>query len=213
MEVLLAVVIAVLVLFLTFGPIMRTSRRVELDPSVFTQATGRMLFRHPESGDRPILISLYNDPVNQQANHWSDEVVAATVELLTSPKRFAEWASVSMVGVQRSDGELVGLATLGTENGVDRQGLSIGLQMVPEFRGQGMATELLAAMICSTRELTDGDIWIGTATTNDAIVHMMESLGYEPDADQSPYLAPDGSEVPSRWYRVGRGARPPRFGL
>lgn len=211
MEILLAVAIAGLVLFLAFGPIMRTARRVELDPSVFTATTGRMLFRNPEAADRQTLIGLYNDPVTQAANHWNEDVVKTTVELLRSPTGFAEWASVSMVGVRRSDGEMVGLATLGTESGPGREGLSIGLQMVPAFRGQGYATELLAAMISSTRELTDGDVWIGTATDNEPIIHMMKSLGYAPEANTAPYAAPNGTAVASHWYQVGAGAPAPDF--
>lgn len=212
MAVFLAVAVAALVLLLAFGPIIRTSPRVELDPSVFTATTGRMLFRQPEASDRPTLLALYNDPVNQQANHWSDDVVASTVEMLTSPKQFAEWASVSMVGVQRSDGEIVGLGTLGNEDSHGRNGLSIGLQMIPEFRGQGLATELLAAMICATRALTDGEVWVGTATTNQRIVHMMDTLGYTAEPHVSGYRAPDGTTVASYWYRVGAGGPPPDFG-
>lgn len=209
---LLLVLVGVIVLFLTFGPILRRpDNRFVINPHALTTPTGRLLFRHPEQGDLGVLDALYGDPESVEANFWDADSVAATREMLHNNERFEPWAQMSLVGVDAASGLVVGLATLSTEDGPERQGLSIGLQMVPAHRGRGLATELLAAMISATRDLTEGEVWIGTSITNHPVRHMMDRLGYTAEPSGSPYAAPDGTLVESNWFRVGRGSTPPRF--
>ena len=212
MSLLLGLLVAAIVLFITFGPILRRGApTIVLDGSVFRDKSGRLDFRNPHMVDLEALETLYADPELQAVNHWDDATIDEMMTTLHNKRSFDAWARTALVGIRRKDDRVVGLATLGTETTEDRSGLSIGLQMLPEYRGEGLATELLAAMITSTRALTDGPVWIGTSTTNHAIRHMMESLGYQPEPGAAPYTAPDGTLVESHWYRVGEDAPPPVF--
>ena len=212
MSLLLGLLVAAIVLFIAFGPILRRGApKVALDPGAFRDKSGRLDFRHPHLIDLEALETLYTDPELLAVNHWDDATTDEMMNTLHNKRSFDAWARTALVGVRRKDDTVVGLATLGVEEGNDRTGLSIGLQMLPEHRGEGLATELLAAMITSTRSMTDGPIWVGTSTTNHAIRHMMESLGYEAEPGAAPYAAPDGTLVESHWYRVGADAPPPVF--
>ncbi|MEM7095808.1 MAG: GNAT family N-acetyltransferase [Actinomycetota bacterium] len=212
MSLLLGILVAAIVLFIAFGPIVRRGApRIALEPSTFRDRSGRLEFRHPHLVDIDELETLYTDPEAQAANQWDDASVDQMLATLHDRRRFEPWARTSMVGVRRRDDVVVGLATLSTEDSDGRSGLSIGLQMLPQYRGEGLATELLAAMIAATRALSDGEIWIGTATNNDAIIHMMDSLGYEPEPGSAPYTAPNGTKVDAHWYQVGAGAPEPDF--
>lgn len=212
MSLLLGLLVAAIVLFIAFGPILRRGApKIVLDPSAFRDKSGRLDFRNPHMVDLEALETLYADPELQASNHWDEATVESMMTTLHHRRSFDAWARTALVGVRRKDDTVVGLATLGIENSGDRKGLSIGLQMLPEYRGEGLATELLAAMITSTRAMTDGPVWIGTSITNHAILHMMSSLGYVPEPAASPYQAPDGTLVESHWYRVGVDAPPPVF--
>ena len=212
MSLLLGLLVAAIVLSIAFGPILRRGApKVALDAGAFRDRSGRLDFRHPHMVDLEALETLYADPELKAVNHWDDATVESMLHTLHDRRSFDAWARTSLVGIRRKDDTVVGLATLGTENADGRSGLSIGLQMLPEHRGEGLATELLAAMITSTRALTDGPVWIGTSITNHAIMHMMSSLGYVPEPGATPYEAPDGTLVESHWYRVGADAPPPVF--
>ncbi len=212
MSLLLGLLVAAIVLFVAFGPILRRGApKIVLDGSAFRDKSGRLDFRNPHLVDLEALERLYADPELQASNHWDTATVDSMLNTLHNKRSFEAWARTALVGVRRKDDAVVGIATLGVENTRDRKGLSIGLQMLPEHRGEGLATELLAAMITSTRAMTDGPIWIGTSITNHAITHMMSSLGYVPEPSASPYRAPNGTLVESYWYRVGVDAPPPVF--
>lgn len=212
MSLLLGLIVAAIVLFIAFGPVLRRrAPTVALDPDTFKTRSGRLSFRHPTLADLDVLEQLYLDPELQADNHWTPETVDGVLATLHDPRTFRPWAWTSLVGVRRRDDTVIGLGTLSTESAPGRTGLSIGLALLPEHRGEGFGTEFLAAMITATRALTEGPVWVGTSITNHAVQHMMANLGYVPEPGAAPDTAPDGTLVESYWYQVGADAPEPVF--
>ena len=190
-----------------------------LDPSTVAGLGGRLTIRPPSPSDRRALERIYRDRDNQAAHGWSDGTVAELVRELRVPRVFEGLTRSALVGVRRDTFDVIGLATLQAHRSHDdRLGLSIGLSTLPEHRGQGLAIELLAAMIIASRALVatadDGEpfpLWVGTSTTNESVQRMMSSLGYQPDGPAVPHTTPAGITLDSYWYDVGHNAAPPRF--
>jgi len=212
MGVLLGLLIAAIVLVIAFGPIVRQRRPpFALDVESFSDRSGRLDFRHPSIEDLSAIEALYLDPELRSVNHWDDATLEEALHTLHDPRTFRVFAWTALVAVRRRDDTVVGMANLSTESGSGRSGFAIGIQLLPEHRGQGLGTELLAAMITATRAMTDGEIWVGTALNNHAMHHMMANLGYTPQADVGSYTAPDGTAVESYWYQVGGSVPPPAY--
>ena len=210
--VLLALFVGAVVLFVTFGPIMRRgTSRFDINVHALEHPSGRLRFRHPGPNDVSFLEGLYEDPVAIEANFWDDESLEQTRSMLRDPELYGPWCSQSLLAIDVDTLAPVALGTLGVEQADGRHGLSIGLQVAADQRGKGYATESLAAMIAATRAATDVEIWVGTSITNHPVLHMMERLGSSPEAGSAPYTAPDGTLVESRWYRVGGDTPDPRF--
>ena len=190
-----------------------------LDPTTFATPSGRLLVRPPAPSDRRAIERIYRDDGNRAAHGWSDSTVDELVRELSTPRRFKGLARSSLVGVRRDTYDVIGMTTLrGRRSANDRLGVSIGLSTLPEHRGQGLAIELLATTITAARAHVAAagrdsqiPVWVGTATTNEAVQAMMSSLGYRPEADSEPYTAPDGQTFDAYWYQVGLDAEPPRF--
>ena len=190
-----------------------------LDAATFAAQSGRLNIRPPSPSDRRELHRIYDDPGNQAAHGWTAKTVAELHRDLWAPSAFDGLTRTALVGVRRDTYEIIGLATLQRRRGTGAGlGLSIGLSTLPEHRGQGLAIELLAAMITAARAyVATADngkpfpLWVGTATTNEHIQSMMASLGYQRDDESVPYAAPNGETFETFWYQVGLDTDPPRF--
>lgn len=182
----------------------RRTRSRGFDHALARSALPELRLRKPEPADVDQLVALSREPHTMAANRWGFEDAERHEDFLRSD-RFDTFARVSLVAeLTANPGEIVGVGSLDLRPETTQP--SIGIHVAADHGEQGFGTELMAAMINLTQQVSPGPAWVGTAVDNAAMQHIMAKLGYEPDETMVPFRGSDGSLVESLWYQVGTQA-------
>lgn len=173
----------------------------DLDP--IRNLSADLSFRAPTVDDRSVLHEIMNDADVIEAHRLTPADRERWKLIIDDPEisawRRAEW----IVGVERSSGEIVGLATVGpTPSGYS--GLSIGLLMRAGYRRSGYGTQLAAAMIIVMQHTYRFDVWAFTSPENQAVIRILERLGYEAEPELVQFEASDDESHDHLAYGCGR---------
>ena len=139
----------------------------------------RLAFRPPEPADRSFYLEMVNDPTAAIANGWSPMESRNVEARFDDPVKFGLLQQSELVAVVTNSSVPVATVTFSTSP-LDREGArSIGVQVHPDWRGQGYGRDAMAGAIVFLR-VEDQPIHVGTRTTNVGMRKIMEQLGYEP---------------------------------
>ncbi|MFJ8014799.1 GNAT family N-acetyltransferase [Streptomyces sp. NPDC096339] len=102
-----------------------------------------------------------------------------------------------LVAVDRATGRVAGASSLTpAEDG------SLGLQLAPAYRGQGLGTEVVAATArFGHAHFGLRSVRAGAETSNDNCRRALDAAGFEPCDGPSRHTLPDGRVIDSAWYR------------
>lgn len=167
--------------------------------------TARLQIRRPRHNDSVWFAATIDDEVMRE-NGWTDRIRA---EQITAIERgFSPYDREQLLITTRSDGAVVGAVAVRL---VDEQSRTceLGWHIGPRFRGNGYASEAVAAFVDALHDAGSAEIAIGTAESNTAVRRICAKIGATV-TESRPHELADGSTIASVWYRHTRAPIQPK---
>ena len=117
-------------------------------------------------------------PLTKQFAHRFDERECRAAEAHWREHAFGHWALL-----ERQTGDFVGSAEVhfaypGVE-GISTDEVEVGIEILPDYQGQGYATEALAAMVADAWRRTNADHLVAYTPPDHAVsITLMKKLGF-----------------------------------
>jgi RimJ/RimL family protein N-acetyltransferase len=116
------------------------------------------------------------------------------------PSVFPDGKRMPLAAVDPSGRWLVGGIWFTPETG------EVGGSLAPAFRGRGLGTALFAgAAEFGHHHLGVASVLAGTESGNAACIGALTAAGYTPAAGPETYTQPNGTVIPTRWFRHESG--------
>jgi myo-inositol-1(or 4)-monophosphatase len=173
-------------------------------------STGRLLLRAMHGGDVASLARYRSDPQTARYQGWAAPYPTAAAEQLIADSATSSWPVLGR-WVQLAievDGRLAG--DIGVYRSADGRHGQLGYTLDREFRGRGLATEAVGAVVDLLFAEGVEDLTAGVDPANSASARLLHRLGFEFQGRVSGSLLSAGDPVDDDQYllrALARGAR------